>query len=61
MVPVGWVVLLRRERAERLAAREKQAGTPEEPAGAGGAGEPGGAGGPDDPQEPESSVPVAAG
>jgi cytochrome oxidase assembly protein ShyY1 len=33
MVPVGWVVLLRRERAEVLAARKKQSGTPQEPEG----------------------------
>lgn len=35
MVPVGWVVLLRRERAEVLAARAKQDGsaTPQEPEG----------------------------
>jgi len=31
MVPAGWVVLLRRERAEVLAARKKQSGTPQEP------------------------------
>lgn len=58
MVPVGWVILLRRERAEQLAARAKQAETPAEPEQPG---EPRAAGGPDDPQEPESSVPVAAG
>ncbi|MFF7157266.1 SURF1 family cytochrome oxidase biogenesis protein [Streptomyces sp. NPDC008139] len=35
MVPVGWVVLMRRERAERLAAREKQDNpeSPQEPEG----------------------------
>lgn len=44
MVPVGWVVLLRRERAEIVAARRKQSETPLEP---------------DTPQEPEGSDPVA--
>ena len=34
MVPVGWVVLLRRERAERLEQRKKAAdGSPQEPEG----------------------------
>lgn len=33
MVPAGWVVLLRRERAEVLAARKKQSETPQEPEG----------------------------
>lgn len=47
MVPVGWVVLLRRERAELLAARAKAAQGPAEPAGPGtpgAAGEAAGAG-----------------
>jgi cytochrome oxidase assembly protein ShyY1 len=51
MVPVGWVVLLRRERADRLAARAKESATP---------GEPEELDGPGGPHEPESSVPVAA-
>jgi cytochrome oxidase assembly protein ShyY1 len=44
MVPVGWVILLRRERAEILAARKKASEVPDEP---------------ETPQEPEGSVPVA--
>lgn len=45
MVPVGWVVLLRRQRAEILAERARQTADPAEP---------------QEPQEPEGSVPVAA-
>lgn len=47
MVPVGWVILLRRERADVLAARREAAREPAEPAGAGGTGGPDAADGAD--------------
>lgn len=58
MVPVGWVILMRRDRAELLAARAaKERAAGDGPDG-GAPGDGGSPDGPDTPQEPEGSVPL---